>query len=290
MLRTYKVRFFRLASYRDGERLSDRETSALIGDALTQTNSLPQVSLISELHHQIRDIRRIKGKRVDGCFARLKPDAPHVVSAQTGQESQIPLKPGDKILDKSYFLYYEEASLLVYQMNKDGGSITRFVEYLNRLLPSSDVVCREDIIRPGFFEKVETHPIKWFDVTFVKPRNVQNVDPSDWTDSTISGLSGVNAERIKIRVSAPRQETLGAKAKKTITRMFEHGDPVGLKVQLEDIEEPIDLFSEVVQSSIEVTLTDGYPNPKSVVAALGDAYSNSKALLQDAIGDAQHLP
>ena len=279
-----------LASFRDGERLSDTETSTLIGDALTQANPLPQVSLVSELHHQTRDVRRISGKRIDGCFARLKPDAPHVVSAQTGQESQIPLMPGDKILDKSYFLYYEAASLLVYQMNRDGGSVTKFVEYLNHLLPSPTIVCREDIIRPGFFEKVETHPIKWFDVTFVKPRNMQNVDPGDWTDNTISGLNGINADRIKIRVSAPRQETLGTKAKKAITRMFQQGDPVGLKVQLEDIEEPIDLFSEVVQSSIEVTLTDGYPNPKSIIAALGDAYSNSKELLQDAFGDAQPLP
>lgn len=289
MVKTYRVRFFRLAVYdREGERLGAHAAGAVVANALTATNPLPQICLVPGYDHQAREISFATPDRLEGCFAKLRPDAPHIVRGNT--EQRIQLLPGDKVVDKSYLIFFPRVSLLAFQMNRDGGSITRFFEYLNRLLPNGQIAIREDIIQPGAMDRLEEHQLKWFDVAFVRPRNVANANPNDWTSRTISGLGGVNAGRIKLRVSAPRGDDLGGGVAPFLQGLFRLGEPVGLKAKFEDIESPVDLLAEVVQGDIQVALNNGYPHPAAVLQAIMECYIQQRDRLQAVFGDVERLP
>lgn len=289
MIKTYRVRFFRVAVYdRDGERLDIAASGTAVANALTSANPLPQICLIPGYDHQARDIVRVAQDRFEGSFAKLRPDAPHIVRGNT--EQRIQLLPGDKVVDKSYLIFFPRVSMLVFQINRDGGSITRFFEYLNRLLPDGYLAIREDIIQPGALDRLQEHDVKWFDVAFVRPRNVANANPHDWTSRTISGLGGLNAGRVRLRVSAPRGDDLGGGIVDFLQGLFRFGEPVGLRAKLEDIESPIDLLAEVVQGDIHVTLHNGYPQPAAVLQAMIDCYAQQRDRLQAVFGNVERLP
>lgn len=289
--KTYKVRYYRIAIYERGaDRLDSSTAGFLLEDLLANAGniSFPQVSLTPGYEHQIRDVQLPVADRICGCFAKLRPDAPHIV--RNDSEQKIPLQPGDKIVDKSFWIYFPSRSLLVIQINRDGGSASRLVEYINKLLGVKYLAVKEDVIHRDALEKLDEHSVKWFEVSFVKPRSLQGLDPYDWSSNTIGDLGGINADRVKIRVSAPRGDDLGSKAGGFIKNLFKLGEPTCLKAKFEDIISPIDLLSEVIQGEIHVALTDGYPNSNDVVSALLQTYMQQQDTLQRAFGDDEVLP
>lgn len=291
MIKSYRVRFFRVAVYDDqGQRIAPSVAGRKVANALTREIPLPQLNLVPDYDHQAREVSAANRGRLEGCFAKLRSDAPHVVRGNTGQEQQIRLLPGDKIVDKSYFIFFPSVSLLVFQMNRDGGTATRFFDYLNRLMPPRHMAVREDIIRPEAMDQLDDHEIKWFEVAFVRPRNVANANPNDWTSNTIGGLGGVNVGRVRLKVSAPRGGSLGGRAANFLQGFFRQGEPAGLRVKLEDIESPIDLLAEVVQGNIQVQLHDGYPHPAAILQGMMEIYNEQRDRLQAAIGDAERIP
>ena len=289
--RHYRVRFFRLAVYDpQGQRLAANLAGQAISTALTAVDPLPQISLVQDYSHQVREVRWANPNRLEGCFAKLRPDAPHIVRAATNQELTINLQPGDKIVDKSYLIFFPSVSLLTFQMNRDGGSISRFMEYLSRLMPQGYVTILEEMINADTLNRLGQHEVKWIEVAFVRPRNVQNINPHDWTDNTIQALGGLNAGRVQMKISAPRAETLGDRASNFLERLFRNGEAVTLKAKFDDIYSPVDLLAEVVQGNIEVQLREGYPHPAAILDGMLQVYEQQRGRLQAIIGDVEHLP
>ena len=289
MIKNYRVRFFRLAYYEEGERFDSNVAGRSIVRLLTSANPMPQFNLALDYHYQVRETAR-SGGFLHGCFAKLRSDAPHIVLGNTNQEQQIPLAPGDKVVDKSYFVFFPSVSLLAIQVNRDGGTITRLIDYLNQLLPPGQVILREDIIRPDAMEQLEEHEVKWLEVSFVRPRNIANARPNDWTSQTIGNLGGVNAGHVKVRIGAPRSDTLGGRTADFIQDLFRQGAPTAMRVKLEDVDSPIDLLAEVVQGDIQVRLQNGYPDPAIVLREILRVYREQRGRLQVVFGDAEPLP
>jgi hypothetical protein len=289
--RTYRVRFFRFAIYEDGEQIPYQDAGRIVARVLAGP-TLPQLGLTQDYHYQLREVQRPNPNRYTGCFAKLRPDAPHIIRANTGQEQRIPLAPGDKIVDKSYFTFFPAVALLAMQMNRDGGSITRLVEYLNSLIATDGnrVLICEDIIRQDAMDQLEQHAVKWFEVSFVRPRNVRATNPNDWTSRTVGNLGGLNAGRVKIRVAAPRSDDLGGRTADFLHDLFRHGQPRSLKVKFEDMATPIDMLAEAIQGEIQLRLEGGYPDPGVVLREIMRVYVEQRDRIQEVFGDAERLP
>lgn len=289
--RRYRIRFFRLAVYDpQGQRLAANAAGQLISTALAGAAPLPQIVLVPDYSHQSREVRWTNATQLEGCFAKLRSDAPHVIRAATNQEVAINLQRGDKIVDKSYFIFFSNVSLLAFQMNREGGSISRFMEYLAYLMPPNHVTVLEEMINADMLNRLDDHEVKWIEVAFVRPRNVQNIVPNDWTGNTIQALGGVNAGRVQMRISAPRAETLGARASNFLEGLFRNGAPVTLKAKFDDLYSPVDLLAEVVQGDIEVQLTGGYAHPAAILGGMMQVYQQQRDRLQAIVGDVEHLP
>ena len=74
-------------------------------------SNLPAVQMEGE-HFQVRNLQRI-GRFWRGSFARLRDEAPHVIG-NTNVERELALEDGDRILEKTFFLYYEDTDALVF--------------------------------------------------------------------------------------------------------------------------------------------------------------------------------
>ena len=134
--KSYSVRF---SNSNIGSNLNDnQQLRDVLADQVTQHgradrhgHHLPAIEMEGE-HFQVRNLSHM-GRFWRGSFARLRDEAPHVIGA-TNIEREIDLEAGDRILEKTFFLYYEDTDIVVFQMSRNVGYLSRFAYYWSRLL------------------------------------------------------------------------------------------------------------------------------------------------------------
>lgn len=111
------------------------------------SNGAPLASLLTRLHaqhgehlpardfggdrYQVRDLVKV-GTVWKGTFGKLRDDAPHLVNG-ADEEKELDLEDGDRLLEKCHYLYREQGNLLVWQLNRSSGGMSRFEDYLGAL-------------------------------------------------------------------------------------------------------------------------------------------------------------
>lgn len=125
--RKYQVRFARPVVGKYAESFS----VPLAGLATEHGKHLPARDLSGE-RYQVRDLRMV-GLVWMGTFGKLRDDAPHLVNIQD-EERELVLDEGDRLLEKCHFMYRLPGNLLVWQLNRGAGGMTRFEDYMSNLL------------------------------------------------------------------------------------------------------------------------------------------------------------
>jgi hypothetical protein len=221
-------------------------------------------------HFQVRSLVRV-GRFWRGCFARLRDEAPHVISA-ANVEREIDLEIGDRILEKTFFLYYEDTDVLVFQMSRNVGYLTRFAYYWSRLLngiyvdfpPIIDALRLQEILDSGIRE-----------INFTYSRAAGDADNGPrWTQRAMEMLRPVHGAMGKFTLRAPRGGILGGTISDLVHWAAHGGEVNKAKVLLQDEKDPIDLFLEPVKVRIDVRMNGSYPDERSAIEQLGEAYGD----------------
>ena len=229
---------------------------------------LPIIQMEGE-HFQIRSLVRI-GRFWRGSFARLRDEAPHIIGA-TNVEREIDLEVGDRLLEKSFFLYYEESDVLVFQMSRNVGYLTRFAHYWSRLL-NSVYVDFPPIIDQARIQEILTSGIKEINFTYSCAPGANDAGPS-WTQRAMEMLRPVHGAKAKFSLRAPRGGLLGGTIGDLVRWAARGGEVERAKVYLQDEKDPIDLFLDPIKVRIEVRMNGRYPDERSAIEQLGEAYA-----------------
>jgi hypothetical protein len=261
--KTYKVSFSRTAV---GETAAPLHQS--LRDAFTQHGlHLPVLELSGE-KFQMRDLQRV-GAVWKGSFAKLRDDAPHVVAVNQ-QERELSLDEGDHIIEKCYFLLREHENLLVWQLNRAAGGLSRAEEYLSRLF--STMVILPPVINTSRLEQVMAGQLYELDFAYDRPPQLAANAPQ-WNKNAFDMMANVDAAHAKFNLRAPRSGHL-AETVKTMMRQLASGT-VGvkkIKVRLTDETDLIELIMAPLRDTIRVELLGRYPAPGRVFEELEAAY------------------
>lgn len=243
---------------------------ARVGQADGVGHHLPAVEMEGE-HFQVRGLVRV-GRFWRGSFARLRDEAPHVIG-NTNIEREIDLEDGDRILEKTYFLYYEDTDILVFQMSRNVGYLTRFAHYWSRLLggtyvdfpPIIDALRLQEILNAG---------IREVNFTYSRAAGVQDGGPR-WTQRAMEMLRPVHGALGKFTLRAPRGGVLGGTIGDLVRWAAHGGEVEKARVLLQDEKDPIDLFLAPVKVRIDVRMNGRYPDERSAIEQLGEAYGEN---------------
>lgn len=229
---------------------------------------LPAVQMESE-HYQVRNLVRT-GRVWRGCFARLRDDAPHVINAEN-VEREIDLDAGDRILEKAFFLYYEDKDILVFMMSRSVGYLTRFAIYWSRMLDSTYVDFPVVMDQERLKEIMEGGVREIF-FTYARTPGSPAHRPK-WDQRAMDMLEPVHGAVGKFSLRAPRGMTLGGRIMDMINWASKGGDVQSARVRVIDDADPIDLFLAPIKVRIEVRLNGRYPDERAAIEALQEIYS-----------------
>ena len=261
--KTYRVYFTRTSKGQQGQSIA----AALLSLSQAHGTNLPVVELEGE-GFQIRDLTRV-GMVWKGVFARLRPDAPHIVN-EGGVEREIELDDGDRVLDKCHFLYREQPNVLVWQYNRNGGSLSKMHLYLSSVM--EDHIELSQVMNEAELARVLAGQIYEISFGYDRPDSL-GTNPPRWNQEAFDMMSDVHAAKAKFLLRAPRGGHLAPSARERVRQMLNAVGIGKVRVRLTDEDNPIELFMAPLRDEIEVQLNGAYPAPDEVFRALEEAYS-----------------
>lgn len=261
----YKVLFTRTAVGQQGVPI------AATLSTLIQTHGphLPIQQLSTE-KFQLRDLRCV-GSVWFASFAKLRDDAPHVVD-RAGSEHQLNLDAGSHIIEKCQLLYREQNNVLVWQVNRAAGGLTRFEQYLSQVM--AQVVTLPLVMNEAELQRMLDGKVYEVDFVFDRPQQLASSTPQ-WTQQAFNMMAGADAAHAKFSFRAARAGWLSNPLKRTLQEMMSITGIGKLKVRLTDDTDPIELFLAPLRDTIHVPLLGRYPSEADVFTGLEEAYTRN---------------
>jgi len=224
--------------------------------------------------YQIRDLEKV-GRVWKGAFAKLRDEAPHIVSADN-TESAIPLGEDDHILEKCFFLYREESNVLIWQYHKSAGGISRAADYLSKA--AGEMITLPYIQDIDKLEDALRKPIYEIEFDYARPPGEQpSAGPPVWDQAQFDAMAHLDAAKARFMVRAPRRGRLSAeRAKQYLLGLLGRPGTDKVRIRLTGEENPIDLFLSPVHDKIELELVGSYPDAGDVFVGLENAYDRQR--------------
>lgn len=123
-------------------------------------------------------------------------------------------------------------------------------------------------------KKILNGDVKYYEIKVALPNQPIQPVPS-YSPAMFDLMNDVGGSSIKYRISAGR-EVLSSKVKRVIQDLFKDPNTESLKVGLEGIDDPVDLFADRVSSKITVELRGHYPDPFDIYNELDRAFYDNK--------------
>lgn len=208
-------------------------------------------------------------------------DLPHVAIAG-GQEREILLAANENLLEKAYFHFYTQDSVLIIQRNRFCYSWLLLSKYLSSSTQNTTVNPIIQANSLGWLLRNQVQ-IKTLEIGIARPTNAQlfeNVE-HDFNNALIATLNGTNSAKVNLtlrgdgRADAPENRYLGSRLKRALTETLETFEVEKLKLETEDTEtglqHPIDLVADKLVYYTDVELGGRYPLAASIWDALNQA-------------------
>jgi hypothetical protein len=242
----------------------------LLASFETYGPNLTPISL-GEDTYQVRDLVKT-GSIWQGVFARLRADAPHIVDSE-GTEREIDLEEGDRILDKSHFIFRANSNVLIWQVNRTAASLLKLADYFANLF--EDFVSIPMVMNDGEIQKILDGSVYEISFDYARP-DVVSSDAPVWNQSAMDMMNRVDAAQAKFLLRAARFGSLATQAKQMIRQLVNDSGANKVRVRLTDESEPIELFSAPLKDTIEVQLDGRYAVSSHAFQGLEDAYDRNK--------------
>tara|TARA_R110001583_G_scaffold187532_1_gene348931 strand:+ start:5181 stop:6089 length:909 start_codon:yes stop_codon:yes gene_type:complete len=219
-------------------------------------------------------------------------DLPH--AARPGREErEIPLEDDEHLLEKCYFKYFSEFSLLILQRNRNAINSKQLSNFLTAngytfsLDPIIEVADLQRLMRN------EVH-IRTLKVNVARPTNpalFENIE-HDFNNSIISSLNSSNSASINISLRGdghsddPDMRYLSNSLKRAVLEMKEKFDLKSANLMLEEggVAHPLDLVTDRLTNDVEIEIDGRYPSPASMWDAIMVSRVDKEAELESYFG------
>ncbi|ELR0534424.1 hypothetical protein R3I79_004604 [Escherichia coli] len=259
--RTYKIEFFQLNFVPNQNVSSIRDLFEALADGEYET-SLNIGGFTREVWGLVFD--RF-AKSVCGQFRKFRDtDIPEIGSIGEDAE-EIELDDGQGLIEKNFFIYYEQNALLAWHKNSHSSSINQFVNFLSSVTGvkvTAGPILQSDAIARLMSGDVE---LKKIEFTLPRPTNPQLYPQDDFGSTILSMMNSADADSLKISMGIDLRRTdtegkLANRLKSTLKNLVSNGASTARAHVLEDgIEYPIDLIADRVYSRQSVETNTHFP-------------------------------
>lgn len=266
--RTYTADFFCIEQH-------DVTKTAVLSDLLKANvgKHAPAHSINGEkdVKYQIRSVAANGAKTIyRAVFGKLRHDGTPEQASEDGDDSDVVLKPGHGLVEKSHFLFFSELNLLVFQRNSHAGRESHFQNYLNT--PTYKELALVPILtRDSYTRLLEGGAVKRLEISLKRPAFVLAEEDALLKDC-VDMFANSNAGRMKLVFSANFGETLKEGVKEAALKLAKFGRTRVARATLAADNEIIDLILDRVVKTFEVDLQpNGRPDPSAIFAGLAKA-------------------
>lgn len=210
-------------------------------------------------------------------------DLPHAAVAG-GVERELTLGDNENLLEKAYFHYYLENSVLVIQKNRFCYNWLLLSKYLSNGTQNTTI---SPIIQPNSLNWLMRNEvqIKTLEISVARPRNIDlfRAAGHDFNNALVATLNGTNSAKVNLtlrgdgRSADPESRYLGSSLKRALTETLERFEVEKLKIDTFNtetgVDHPIDLVADKLCHYEEVEMGGRYP----LSASIWDAISNAAA-------------
>lgn len=203
-----------------------------------------------------------------GCYkGELKryghDNLPHAGTI-AGPERELELLDEEKTIERNYFLFFQRRRLLVWQDNRRVSSVGTLGQVMSLALGTT--VSFNPVMTPEATRALmlENHRPKTIEFSVTAPRNPQMYNRNDDSARILNMLNGLGGMSGSFRISA---NALGMRgrvldAARTLVlgnSLVESGHARKVKLELEGVDHPIDLFADRLKARITVEMRGRYP-------------------------------
>ncbi|MBL0918708.1 MAG: hypothetical protein IBJ14_08400 [Hydrogenophaga sp.] len=225
---------------------------------------------------------------VRGTLARIREDRPPVRDANKAVHP-LHLAPGSNLLENNYFHYRRRDRLLFWHFNLRANFPSNFAQMLTRMTGNQLTYAATQVVKHSVLDDVTAIDVVDFAVS--APRNrlaresLDQVDPSSWGwFNPFQTMTDTGASTMSARIATRRSAGLNQGAVRQLIQGLQATvNTKKLRVELTDVDEPIDLLADRFKHKTEVQL-DLHRNPHtaSIWRAIDEAIQLFDQSAQDA--------
>ncbi|WP_419204208.1 hypothetical protein [Bordetella trematum] len=288
--RSYTVQFFQAESFTLDEAQKEDHLFQLFATE-AERQARDKVSILtataSGYHCELRELTVFPGV-VQGCLGLLRPDAPHIREVN-GAERVIEVDPGERFLEKNYFLYFKQGRIIAWQYNLAANHITNLGLILGALTGGEHAVSCHVLLDDDFaFDpNAEIHLV---DLRVRSPKtraqqeDVARLNPNQWGVNPFQVMTDTSSKSLALVLTTGRDRgNMGGPVKTMIRELLNSTQTRRLRVKMGDAQEPIDLLARRVKRRVEIEMNGMYPNPASAWQQLQVAKDDANDEIQRCI-------
>ncbi|EMK5854217.1 hypothetical protein V9I00_002098 [Salmonella enterica] len=284
--RNYKIEFFQLSIVPNQDISSVRELFEAI-DAEGYESALNIGGFTREMWGLLFD--RFPSS-VCGQFRKFRDtDIPEIGSVGEDAE-ELELEEGEGLIERNFFVYYEDNDLLAWHKNGHSSSVNQFANFLGNtsgLRVTAAPVLQSDAIARLMNGEIE---LKKIEITLPRPTNPTLYPDDDFSSDLFDIMDNSSADSLKITMGvdlrrADTQGKLTSRLKNTLRNIVKNGASTARAHVIDDgIEYPIDLIADRVFSWQSVETNANFPPSRTMYSIIDTAKAECQEELDGYFG------
>ncbi|MCC8995975.1 MAG: hypothetical protein LM517_02710, partial [Nitrosomonas sp.] len=215
---------------------------------------------------------------------------PHV-GIPGGNERELNLEENEHLIEKAYFKYFSDYSLLIFQRNRMALNSSLFSLYLSSF--NGYTTALNPILEVADLKRLmggEAN-LRSINLTIARPTNPDLfLDVKhDFNNAIIASLNSSNAASVNLTVRGdgrsrnPKERYLDSALKRALLELLNRFNVKKADIQLEEngIAHPLDLIADRLTHSMEIEMQGKYPDESQVWYALKDSRRVKERELQN---------
>lgn len=224
---------------------------------------------------------------IGGQFRKFRTsDLPEIGSAGN-DATELALAENQGLIERNFFVYYEEHQLVGWCRNGHGNTISQFASFLSACWGTK--VQASPILQPDAAKRLMRGGVelKTIEVTLARPTNPDFYPEEDFSQGMIDMLRDSGADTIKLTmgINTRRADTAGSLSsrwKNALNEVTGMGASTARAVVYDDgVEHPIDLIADRVISTQELETNARFPPSGTMYGAIDTARDECKDSIDD---------
>lgn len=260
--KTFHMRFY--STECTTENMAEKTLNAFLRkyQSANQSEYITPLIKISDHYYRVKVCADIENS-IAGYFVTYRDELFTKGNMETGDEQFLEFAENEAIIEKTYFIifYNNESEFVIFQNSRYGRvkDLTDYILKLQKRENKDGTIYLNPIGKDDFdLNRILAQKPHYVEYKLAKPRYKYHPDESapEWSEAQFALMDAAGAGSFKAKISTKAAAGLNKnKVKEMLETLMDNPHTRACKVKLEDIDEPIDLFADILKAGFTITLS-----------------------------------